>query len=273
MLTTKRRLEIELLVEHISTLFEESTVSWDSAEFTFNKDFTGRLRLWEDGVEPEHVFESLRKLKERAESFRVALKYLQNRLIEFSTACGPTYWFDDRKFTPRTEAEMAVITEYLRGRRDSFALGYGVLPTPTMLAVMTSAPTSLPRSMPSIPPALHAMAEILVAADDLSKYPDLVLKLALIILEYWKGKSNFDAEELNMKYARDFVSHPICCNSAVVRFVEAELPSAKVGTTVQFRRTDDCHIAFVAKYAYPALQKAKELFDSRVKAEGGFLGS
>jgi hypothetical protein len=267
-----RRLEIKYLVENISTLFEEATVSWSNAEFTFNKDFSGHFSLWEDGIEPERVWETLRKLEERAESFRAALRYLGNHSIEFRQEGPPTYYFDAREFTPRTEGEMAIITDYLRGRRESFMLGYAELPMPTISMTVTSSPAPLPRSMPFIPHDLHRMAETLVAADALSKYPDLVLKLAFLILEDLKGKSALNIEEGKMSLARDFVSHPICTYAKVVAFVEAELPSAKVDDGVQFRRNDHGHMAFVAKYAYPALQRAKELFNEKVSAEGGSLG-
>lgn len=61
-----RRLELKYEIKNISTLYEETTASWDNAEFTFNKDFTADLRLWGDGVEPEQISVTLRKLEGRA---------------------------------------------------------------------------------------------------------------------------------------------------------------------------------------------------------------
>ncbi len=222
----------------MSTLYEETTASWNNAEFTFSKDFTAHFRLWEEGIEPEQISETWKRLEDRAESFRVALKYLGNHSVEINKESCPTYYFDEREFTPRTEEEIAIITDYLRGRRESFALVYIELPTPTIHMTMTSSPAPLPPSMPIVPSNLHRMAETIVAADELAKYPDLVLKLAFLILEDLKGKNATDKEELKMKYARDFVSHPICHNTEVVTFVEAELPSARVTAGVQFRRDD-----------------------------------
>lgn len=263
-----RKLELKYEIKNMSTLYEEASAPWQNAEFTSNTDFTASLRLWEDGIEPEQMSETLRRLEERAESFRVALKYLGNATVEFKKAGCPTYYFDKREFTPRTEQEMAIITDYLRGRRETFISIYGEFPVLQIHMTVTSSPAPLPSSMPFIPSNLHGMAEILIVAADLSKYPDLALKLAFLILEDLKGKNNFDKDELKIKHTRDFVSHPICYNPDVVAFVEAELPSARLGSGVQFRRNDNDHIAFVAKYACPALRRAKELFNGKVRAEG-----
>ncbi len=265
-----RKLELKYEIKNMSTLYEEALAPWHNAEFTSNMDFTASLRLWEDGIEPEQMSETLRRLKERAESFRVALRYLGNSAVEFKKAGWPTYYFDDRKFTPQTEQDMVIITDYLRERREDCNLSYSEL-LPSTHGTMTSYPAALPRSMPFIPSDLHWMAEILVVAGDLSKSPDLVVKLAFLILEGLKGKNNFDKDELKIKYTRDFVSHPVCNKAEVVTFIEAELPSARVGSGVQFRRNDYDHISFVAKYAYPALQRAKELFNEKVRAEGGSI--
>lgn len=268
-----RRLALEYEIKNMSTLYEEKMASWQDAEFTFNKDFTGLLKLWEDGIEPEQISETWKKLQERAESFRVALKYLGNRLIDFKKKNDwPTYYFDDREFTPRTEEEIAIITDYLRGRRESFIMVHAVMPGFTVRAQISIPPSPLPQSMPFIPPELQGMAETLVAAEELVKYPDLVLKLAFLILEELKDKNSFNTEEQKMKYARDFVSHPICNNTEVEAFVGSEVPSSKInGKSVRFDRNKQDHMSFVSKYAYSALQAAKELFNEKVQRDGGFV--
>lgn len=263
-----RKLALEYEIKNMSTLYEEKMASWQNAEFTFNKDFTAHLKLWEDGIEPEQISETWKKLQERAESFRIALKYLGNRRIDFKKKNNwPTYYFDNREFTPRTEEEIAIITDYLRGRRESFAMFYGVMPRPTLTASCSSSPAPLPQSMPLIPHDLHWMAETLVAADELVNYPDLVMKLAYLILEELGSATipNY------FRYVRNFVSHPICYDGNVLAFVEAQLPSAKVGKGVQFKRNNHDHMAFVSKYAYSALQSAKDMFNEKARRDGGFI--
>jgi hypothetical protein len=269
-----RRLEIEYCINGMSTLYEENSVSWSNAEFTFNKDLTANLKLWQNSIEPEQISETLKELEKRAESFRVALKYLNNHVVSLKKKNWPTYYFDDQKFTIRTEKEIDIIIDYLRGRRESCDLFYAELPlTCTIISSGTTTPVPLPLTMLSIPSDLHRMAETLVAADDLVKYPDLTLKLAFLILEELKTKQDFDENERKVKYTRDFVSHLTCNNPEVVAFVTTELPTAIVNNGVQFKRDMKDHVAFVSKYAYDALRRAKELFEQKVQEEGGFINN
>lgn len=271
-MATMRRLEIEHRINGMSTLYEEKTISWSNAEFIFNKDFTANLKLWKDGIEPEQISETLKELEKRSESFRVALKYLGNHLISFKKKDWPTYHFDNQKFTIRTEKEIAIIIDYLRGRRESFNLLHAELPiTFNIISSATTSPIPLPLTMLSIPSDLHRMAETLVAADELVKYPDLTLKLAFLILEELKMNQGLDENERKMKYVRDFVSHLTCNNADVVAFVSAELPTALVNNGVQFKRDKRDHVAFVSKYAHEALRRAKELFEKKVQEDGGFI--
>lgn len=261
-----RRLELEYEISKMSTLYEETTASWKDAEFTFNKDFTAHLKLWEDNIEPEHISETWKRLQERGESFRVALKYSGNHSVEMKKEAYPTYYFNDRLFTPRTEKEITIITDYLRGRIDSFGMGRGQIPGLKGRIIATVSPVPLPLNMPTIPPDLYRISETIVAADELVKYPDLVLKLAYLALEELEPSPPDE-----FRYSRNFVSHFICKDPGVITFVESELSSASVTDGVQFKRNDNEHMAFVSKYAYPALQRAKDLFNERVKMQGGFL--
>src|SRR5208283_4597732 len=120
------------------------------------------------------------------------------------------------------------------GRRESFALFYGEFPKSSIHMTTTSSPAPLPNSMPSIPSEFHWMAETLVVADELAKYPDSTLKLAYLILDYLEGGYSPD----DFRYVRNFVSHSVCHDPAVIAFVENELPSARVIDGVQFRRND-----------------------------------
>lgn len=273
-----RRLSIEYEIKNMSVLYEETTALWDNAEFTFNKDFTAHLKLWEDDIEPEQISETWKSLEDRAESFWVALKYLGNHSLERKKKGYPTYYFDDRQFTPRTEKEIFIITDYLRGRRDSFGMLRLKVSTPKIriIASVTSSPAPLPPNMLSVPPNLHWIAETIIVADKLANYPDLVLKLAYIILEEFKNDLSKDEFE-RFQFVRDFVSHPICDKKKSLKdYIGRVLPSSKTindkgEDAVRFNRNDNNHIAFITKYAYPAIQRAKELFNDKVKIEGGFL--
>ncbi|MHB8880426.1 MAG: hypothetical protein ACYC69_02830 [Thermodesulfovibrionales bacterium] len=269
-----RRLELTYEIKNLNIRYEVETgepVSWHEAEFIPGKDFTATLRLWKDGIEPEGILETRPSLEQRADSFRVALKYLGNHRITFEIPGVPTYYFGTEKFPARNRIEVKSITDYLRGRAESFIEYDGIMASIILSCNVRAASANIPQSMPTVPPDLHRMAETIVAADELYKYPDLVMKLAFMILEDLKGLNALDAEEVKMKYVRDFVSHPICGNPQLTAFVESELPSARATEGVQFRRNDKEHMAFVSKYASPALQRAKELFNEKVRTDGGFL--
>jgi len=273
----KRRLEIEYHIDKMSIPYEEKTIpwvnSWGNAEFTSSKDFTANIKLWKDGIEPERISETLKELRERAESFRVALKYLGNHHISFKEKDWPTYYFDNQELTIRNEEEIAILIDYLHGKRESYALCNVELPTPNVTGSGTTSPILLPQRMPSIPSNIHWMAETLVVAGEQINYPDLMLKLAFLIIEGLKAERDFDENETKFKLVRDFVSHPTCNFREVVKFIEAELPTAKIDNKVQFKRDKSDHISFVSKYAHQALQRAKELFEEKAQKDGGFIKS
>ncbi len=278
-----RRLVLTYDIANLSTFYEEKTVPWANAEFTAVKNFTGTLRLWEDGVEPEQVWEAKKRLEERAEAFGVAMRYQHNHGISLKLRKWPTYHFTGQEYPLRSEREFAEFMDYMRGKQSAGIRIYCEMPMPEVHMTISSAPAPLPESMPSIPPDIHWMAETLVAADRLSEHPDLVMKLAFLVLDLDDFKKVIRRSERGkdeykwFSFVRDFVSHPICHRKKeMVKDIGNALPSSRTrynnGTeAVQFRRNDKNHIAFVAKHARYALQRAKELFSDMVKAEGGFL--
>jgi hypothetical protein len=262
-----KRLQLEYQIKNISVLYEEGSVIWDNAEFTFKKELTGNLKIWENNIEPEQIAKTWKNLEERGESFQIAMKYLGNHSITFKTNDYVTYYFDDQKFTPRNEAEIRHLIKYLRGEIASFNVGSMTVPVPKFSGSSHQSPIPLPTIMPLIPHELHGKAATLIVANQLANYPDLQLKLGYLFLEEFLAKDALENDK--MKYARDFVSHPICYNPKVVGFIISELQSAKLGDNVRFERDKGDHIAFVSKYANLVLQKAEELFGDKVKSLGG----
>ena len=274
-----RRLELEYDITNMSTLYKETTAPWQDAEFTPGKDFTAHLKLWEDGVEPEQISETWEKLKERAESFRVALRYLGNPNITFKRKGLPTYHFDDQVIPIKTKQEIDHIIARLRGGGKSRYYSTIALTESNAYGEVSLSPAPMPKSMPFIPQDLHRFAETLTVAEDLSMtvLPDLVMKLSYIIVEEFEN--NFSKDELEQfGFVRDFVSHPICYKKKkLVTDIGRELPSSKTVNdkgkdAVRFNRNDKDHMAFVRKYASSAFQRAKDLINEKIKREGGFLG-
>lgn len=261
-----RRLQLEYQIENISVLYEEGSVTWHNAEFTFKKELAANLKIWEDDVQPEQIAKTWKNLEGRGESFQSAMKYLGNYSIIFKKNHYVTYYFDHQTFTLRNEAEIGYLIKYLRGEIASFCVGSATLPGFKSSGSSHSSPVPLPTIMPLIPHELHGKAATLIVVDQLANYPDLQLKLAYILLEDFLGDA---LKNDKMKHARDFVSHPTCYNRNVVNFIISELPSAKLGNAVRFDREKGDHIAFASKYANLALQRAKGLFGDAVKSLGG----
>ena len=251
----------------MSVSYEEGSVTWHNAEFTFKKGLTANLKIWENNIDPEQIKQIWKKLEERGEAFQVAMKYLGNHSITFKKNDYVTYYFNDQIFTPRNEAEIEYLIKYLRGEIASFCVGSATLPKSRFSGSSHSSPVPLPTIMPFIPHELHAKAATLIVADELTKHPDLQLKLAYLLLEDLMGEKALRNDKI--KYARDFVSHPTCKSTKLVAFIISQLPSAKLNNAVQFNRDKSDHIAFASKYANLALQRAKELFGAAVEKLSG----
>jgi hypothetical protein len=269
-----KRLELEFKIEKMSTLYEASTKQWNNSEFIFNSDFSATLKLWQDNIEPECIMQTWKELAERGNAVHVAFKYKGNHNIRVKPSGYVTYYYGDKKYTPRNESEVEVYIKYLRGEtKNNCFLGQVTLPMLTVSGVMTTSPVPLPSSMPFVPLELQSMAATLIVADEVLNYPDLIIKLAYLILEDFVNRKELGANEIKgIKCVRHFVSHPICDFSNVISFIAKELPSAKTSSGhVQFKRDNNDHMAFVSKYAYLALKRAKELFEAEVIKLGGFV--
>lgn len=262
-------------MDKMSVNYEKAPVLWPNAELTFNKDSTIHLKLWEDGVDPEQLSETWERLKSKAESLRVALKYRGDHNIRLLNFGFSTYYFDDKKFILQNEKNITDTIDLLRHGKGQYKEPFGE-PLPIFWDILnppTTSSVSLPQTMPSIPPDLHRIAETLVAAEELGKYPDLVMKLAFLIIEEFNREKKLNKDELLLfQHVRDFVSHAKCDRKQkLIDFILRELPDAKMTDGVQFRRHDKNHMAFVAKYASQAVQRARELFNEKVRNAGGFI--
>jgi hypothetical protein len=266
-----KKLQIEYQIEKLSLLFEVGSIPWNNAEFTFNEDSTAHLKIYANDIEPEQIMQTWKKLEDRGQSFQIAMKYLWNRSIIFNKNNYVTYYFDDQPVSLRNQDEIECWIKYWRGEIQYSPLCLSATaPMPTCSGSFSSLPVPLPKIMPFIPPEFHTKAANLIVAEEVADYPDLQLKLAYILLEDLLDKNELENDD--MKFARDFVSHPSCGSKGLVSFIIRELPSAKIDDkTVRFYRDKSDHIAFVFKYANLTLQKAKVLFNAEVEKCGGCI--
>jgi hypothetical protein len=106
-----RRLQLEYQIENISVLYEEGSVTWHNAEFTFKKELAANLKIWEDDVQPEQIAKTWKNLEGRGESFQSAMKYLGNYSIIFKKNHYVTYYSDHQTFTLRNEEIVKFLVE------------------------------------------------------------------------------------------------------------------------------------------------------------------
>ncbi len=185
-------------------------------------DFSAELKIWDDEVEPEQIMETWEKLDERCTSFLTAMKYLGNRQIISTSADFPAYYYGDMTFTPRNEAEIRILIQYLRGEISSFAVGCTTLALQeTGHSTISASP--LPLTMPFIPLCLRRLAATITLVDELANFPDLQLKLAYMVLE--ELITNQQVQDFkDIKNARNFVSHAKCTGQEVLELLSVLLP-------------------------------------------------
>jgi len=267
-----KRIELIFQIGNLSVLYEDESISWPNAEFTSKTNFSAELKIWDDDVEPEQIMESWKKLSERCESFLIAMKYMGNRQIICANGDHPTYYYEDKNFTPRNETEVQILIQYLRGKIPSFAVISATLPALQASGSMTISPSQLPQTIPFIPLCLRRLATTITLVDELANYPDQQLKLAYMVLEdLVKDQQVQDFKDI--KNARNFVSHASCTAKGVLALVKMSLPSAIIrsGTSAEFDRGKSDHLSFAATFASKAHQWAKNEFEDEVVRHGGCI--
>ena len=269
-----KRLEVKYILSRPSLIYAKESVSWRNAELNFQKDGEIIVKLWEDEVELEAISENWSILKERWKSLYMAVKYGGDHTVRGIGSEDALYRFDDKKFTVKNEKDIAFIIDLLRNGKGEYKEPFAsLLVYWTEVNPPDTTPVLLPATMPAIPADLHWMSETLATAEQLEKYPDLVLKLAYIVLDELDT-----APPAPLLAVRNFVSHKYCDRDSVINFIEAHFPSAVISkkndkgkNCVQFRRNDKSHMAFVRDYSNQALQRARELFEEAVITAGGTL--
>lgn len=265
-----KRLELIFYIGNISVLYRDGSVNWPNAEFTSLVDFSAELKIWDDEVEPEQILETWKKQKERCTSFLTAMKYMGNRKIVCTGGDFPTYFYGDKTYTPRNEAEIEILVQYLRGEIPSFMVGFATFPAIQGHGHITIPAAPLPLTMPLVPHCLRRIAATITLVEELVDFPDLQLKVAFMALEELiTDKQVQDYKDI--KNARNFVSHSSCVGPEVFALLRVSLPSAinPSKTNVKFDRENNEHQAFAATFASKARQWAKEEFENEVVRLGG----
>lgn len=133
-------------------------------------------------------------------------------------------------------------------------------------------PRSPPEEIEQIPEAAARWILTLTETDHFRDYPDEILKRLYMLIEelqpdYASALTAEQRESLaELKWMRDFVSHPVLDRKGIREFIESRLPSAVVANRVRFDRTDTAHRNFVGRYDPIARGVVNALLDAAIAA-------
>jgi hypothetical protein len=230
-----------------------SEPAWTAGTFVQANEEHGCLVLISEGIDsPEALRGEIQRLDRVAERFRLAIaKRIGCPLrIVLETSRGPS-------FDPSGVASA----------QDQVALAD--------IGSSTVAPRAAPSSIEQVPEEAARWILTLTEARTFDAFPDEMLKRYYLLIEELKDAhgdalSNEQVAVFSeLKWLRDFVSHPVCTNPALCGFIERELPSAVVSSTpltVRFDRSLVEHRNFVGRYSPKAHNVAGALLDAAISA-------
>ena len=275
-----RKLEYRCTCTHLSVPYAHGSILWPDTSSRFEVSVgspqVGYFSTWVDDVDPDSLRISQNEIMQRTKSFVLAMQYLGNsglsateETLSYISKTGEVYKIVD-------DCDIEAIIH--RSRGETYTYCNLKLPMLSLSASMYSSPVPLPQNMPSVPLILERHILTVLQAEALDSksehYADEQLKRwFLIIEELHLNQSDQDYKDL--KYARNFVSHPRSKFMDTVAFLKRELPSsvyiANGREEASYRRQDLEHHAFVSKYETIAREWAKRLVENTIASEGGYI--
>lgn len=182
---------------NISILYASGSIVWvdSNTEFEVVDDTTaqfGWYRTWADNVDPERLREARIKLKQKADSFVLGMRFLGNRrfsradeALSYVTANGDEY---------QITSDMDIEGIIRRSKGEEFNWMSGNLPAMQCHGSVSTSPAPLPQKMPSVPLILKRHILNIVQAEELDgnseHYEDEQLKRWFLIIEELEAQKN-----------------------------------------------------------------------------------
>ncbi len=275
----KGTLEIGYKIEGIN-VYKEGEQKWDNLGlfFTFKiKDKTGELSILakDTNIDVGEIKNKKNELEIASKNFLLCLKFLSSELNLVQTNKYLKFYSDnDLHYEISCDSDIERIVKILKGEHveNSF--------TGSLCCLFAEGELNVPQvDLPEFSSFDIAFSDNLrrnlftfiqtAALRELSEnYPDDMLKRWFITLEYYK---KFEQEEIedydDMKYTRDFASHPVCKNPKLVEFIKDSGLHSAICTekkVAHFDRQNTEHINFVRKYEKLAEERVRNLLNKKL---------
>ena len=276
-----KRLAYRCKCINISILYSNESIVWvdSDSEFEVGGDTTeqfGWYRTWTDNVDPEQLREARMELKHKADSFVLGMQFLGNRrfsqtdeALSYVTANG-----DEYQITNDMDIECII----RRSKGEDFSCISVDLPAMKFHASASISPAPLPQKMPLVPLILKRHILNIIQAEELDvnseHYEDEQLKRWFLIIEELDAQKNVQ-EYIDLRSARNFVSHPTSNRKETIIFLKKEFPSSVYVNScgqeeARYQRDDPTYRAFVSKYETIARRWAKGLVEKEILSKGGY---
>jgi hypothetical protein len=246
------RLQRTYLLRGLDRKLYRTPPAWPEGTFLQDDEEKGRLILHvEEIASPQALASAIAAINQVAERFRLAIA---RRL-----GCPLTLRLEkseEPNFDPPNLARV----------RDTIELSDH--------ATCSIVPREPPTAIEQLPEAAARWILTLTEARYFSAFPDEVLKrLYLLIEELMEEHADQLSNEQRavlpeLKWLRDFVSHPVCRSQPLCKFIADHLPTAVISTMpweVRFDRTDLDHRNFVGRYDPQVRHIANILLDTAIR--------
>jgi hypothetical protein len=240
-------------------LYEESA-HWEKCLLAMEDISKAHVEIWESGVDtPQELEFATVRIKEKLHRLVLALEWTYGRELQIKVIKVSAPSFGD-------DANPTVLAESIEFRDQ---------PSTQVK------PRKVPPVMPEVPLEAERLVVMWKEVNKLGDYVEEQLRRHyLIIEELWdEFQNSFDANDhahmKQVKLIRDFVSHAVCDNKAVIALVEPNLPSAVVTVKgekrVTFLRTVE-HRNYVAQFEVVSRKLARSLVDMKMRQFGRVAG-
>jgi hypothetical protein len=252
-LDSERRLEVSYELTGFDHVIYTDVATWPGCRFVQNKPEKGTLTIWEDAITTQDdLSEARKRIFNAAKRFVLAMELAYRRILIVSdpTVKNPRFPSDDLTLTATAHISVTMEGEI----------------------ISHNAP---PPEMPSAPIECERWILTLAEATAFQGYVEEQLRRHyLIIEELWDEFSHeFDAVEKaardETRLIRNFVSHPVCSDSAVVAFIASRFPKAihrRGGQDVAIFQRDVPHRNFVSKFEVRSRELARMLVEKKVSS-------